>query len=82
MEEFQSLGQATQDSSLEVRTDILNQLSEGLKSIGRKKNSLPLRYMALMVLYATDPEKEMVLKVFFVFVSFRFIEIFCRLKSI
>lgn len=59
MEEFQLLSRQTEDVFMEVRLDILNQLYQGLKEVSR----LPLRFLSLLVLYATDPDREILVKV-------------------
>lgn len=53
------MARQTEDEFHEVRKEILSQLFLGLKEVQR----LPLRYIALLVLYATDPEKELVSQV-------------------
>jgi hypothetical protein len=53
------IAQVAQDKSFEVREKVLKTLFEGTKDV----KHLPLRFLALYVLYATDPEKELLLRV-------------------
>ena len=48
-----------QDKSFEVREKLLKQLFEGTKDVQK----LPIRFLSLYSLFATDPERELVTKV-------------------
>lgn len=59
VEDFQEIARIAQDKAFEVRDKVLRTLHDGAKDV----QHLSIRFLALFVLYATDPEKELLMKV-------------------
>lgn len=59
LDQFHTLAKSAQDISYEVRGEILQQLTKQLKDV----QQLPLKYISMLVLYATDPERDLIQKV-------------------